>query len=388
MPSKPLSVLIAGRSEPQLEALRRIVDGLNTYAIDRKLINNGHSDPLYGVRTPDLLIYSLGPDWEEGLQELAMRPAEGRPAIIVVGQDDTRMMRTAMRAGVLDYLPFASAGEELPLLLSELRDELSNRRGARGSLIAFNGVRGGAGTSTVAANVAHILASAAGLSVCLVEFDLTAATMPYQFGLEPAGGLLDLIEELGEVDGDDIERFMLRHSSGLDLLCSAPGRPALFSEFGEPEVGRLFERLVARYDVVIADVPRGVYEGSAAVLEMADRILPVMQQELTAVREARRNIELMTEDLELERSRLHLVVNRYREDADISLHDIKAALGIGAVSCIDNDFHRVSESISGGTPLYGAYRDAPVTRDLLRLSALLFEDDAATSETGNALSGE
>src|SRR5688572_28925545 len=102
-----LNVLLVSRRTEALELLESTLRKHPTLHLQRKLVVNGHVDPLHAVDTlPDALILHLGETWRAELESLAACPVDRRPPLIVVGHaSDAQVMRVAMQAGARDLLP-------------------------------------------------------------------------------------------------------------------------------------------------------------------------------------------------------------------------------------------------------------------------------------------
>src|SRR5215472_15019226 len=102
-----LNAVIVSRRREALDTIDAVLRKHAGLRVERKLVVNGHVDPLHGVETtPDVVILHLGETWQAELQSLAARPVDQRPALIVVGStSDTNVMRLAMQAGARDLLP-------------------------------------------------------------------------------------------------------------------------------------------------------------------------------------------------------------------------------------------------------------------------------------------
>ena len=83
--------------------------------LQRKLIVNGHVDPLHDVDAlPDALVLHLAENSRAELESLAARAVNRRPPLIVVGAgSDPAIMRMALHAGARDLLPLPLVEDDL-----------------------------------------------------------------------------------------------------------------------------------------------------------------------------------------------------------------------------------------------------------------------------------
>ena len=164
---------------------------------------------------------------------------------------------------------------------------------------------------------------------------------------------------------------MTQHHSGLHLLPSMSENLGLPWEIPEASLTRVLELACQNYQHVIVDLPRQLDPLTSSVIEHADTILLVMQQSLTHLRDAKRLLQLFTNELGVAQEATEILVNRYSEKNPISLHDIRQTLKRDELVTIPNDYRRVSESVNAGEPLYENARGAAVTRTLQRLAQRL-----------------
>src|SRR5215469_10502016 len=179
-----LKVLLVSRRKETLDSLDVVLRKYPGIRIERKLVVNGHVDPLHGVTDPPAaLVLHLGPMWQAELESLAARPADRRPPLVVVGStNDTNAMRLAMQAGARDLLPMPLVEADLISALARIeRDHKAVSSGQEGAVTAFINAKGGCGATFLACNVAHVLAAQSQQRVALVDLDLQFGTIPLYF---------------------------------------------------------------------------------------------------------------------------------------------------------------------------------------------------------------
>lgn len=171
---------------------------------------------------------------------------------------------------------FASAVDSLRTVL--LHEAAGN--GAR--VLMVGSAVEGEGKTTLASNLAVSLARA-GKRTLLVDADLVHPAAHAMFGLPPQPGLADLLREQGSVA--DLVRPT--PAPGLWLLPAGQADPAAIRALDQNQVGRIFERLKAEYDVIVVDsspllplaqsmlIGKGCDAVVLTVLHGTSRVLPV-----------------------------------------------------------------------------------------------------------------
>ena len=369
-----LNVLLVSRRKDTLDALDAVLRKYPGVQIERKLVVNGHVDPLHGVTSPpDALVLHLGETWRAELESLAARPADRRPPLIVVGStNDTAAMRLAMQAGARDLLPLPLVESDLIAALGRIdRDHRSAVSGSEGGITAFMNAKGGCGATFLACNVAHALTTLSRKRVALVDFDLQFGAIPLYFDLFPKRGLLQALENIEGLDETAIEGYLVRHASGLDILGHAAEDSLPLANVSAELLNTLLNVVAKGHDHVVVDLPRRIDTIAARVIDRAQHIVLVVQQSVTVLRDATRLMNCLRRDLGVSADRIVTVVNRYDKDAAISVDDIRNTLACEPPLLVPNDFRSVSECIATGQPLLTYARSAAITRAVMALETRL-----------------
>jgi len=155
------------------------------------------------------------------------------------------------------------------------------------------------GKSVVSSNLAGIFSSH-GYKVLLVDCDLRRSTLQSAFEKNNDLGLLSWYKEAEHLD-DPIQDKELAMSLGivaindkLSLLPSGGTSSHATEVLGDRKVAKLFERLKAKYDVVIYDTaPVGLFSDATLVAEYADACVFVARQYHATRSKVRNSISLM-----------------------------------------------------------------------------------------------
>ena len=339
-------------------------------------VSNGHTDPLHAVHPlPDALVLLVSENWRAELGALMERPVTERPPLLVVGHGgNVDLIRDAMRAGARDFFTPPVAETEVARFMEQLtRDKLAESARHAARLTAVINAKGGSGASMVAANLAHIRASTSEGRTALVDMDVQFGALPLYFNLTPRNGLVRALELVDSLDVVALEGYVQPHQSGLDLLAAAPDEIVSVAEVPESRVELLLQVMGQAYDDIVVDLPRWIGGSTATVLEHADRIAIVLEQSVAHLRDAKRLMSILRQEIHVSGSRVTLVVNRYSKSNAVGLKDIREALPHQEIVTLSNDFRRVTQSVNVGSPLLELAPRAVVTRELANLSRELRE---------------
>jgi pilus assembly protein CpaE len=365
-------VLIAGRSASALQLFKSYLQDVPNLELRVKVITNGHIDPLQGIDfAPDIVLLRFEAERTAELSAWASRPAQGRPALIVVGPgghaDATRL---AIRSGARDFLPEPVSKADLLAALKHVGAELRERAApGRGAIHAFVGAAGGAGSSFIAANIAHLLVAQAQRRTAIVDLDLNFSPTAHHLNLRAQRGLLEALDEVASLDAHALTGFGAKHASGLRLYCST-AQHAVLSKDVPPDRLAAFVALLSEHNQhVVIDVPHAIDALTATAFGMAADIYVVLQQSTLHVRNATRVIRILRDELAVPPQRIRILVNRYAKNAVLQLDDISRALGIEIAATVPSHYQRALESSDSGVPLYEVDRGAAITRSLLQIVA-------------------
>ena len=298
---------------------------------------------------------------------------DGSPQRIIIGAGPAlaaEVLLDAMRAGIAEYLPKPLTEEAVKAALERAARRLGWAPVSRGpgQLFAVFSPKGGAGTTSVATNLAIVLHRLGGKRTLLVDLDFELGEVAVQLGARPKFSFGDLVQNFHRIDAGLLASFIEHHETGVDFL-SAPFHPEPADSPGRDQIRAILHYLKSQYDYVIVDTPKSFSLDTVAAFEEADRILLVTTVDVPSLRNLQRCLPLFDRVAGKDRERLRLVVNRYHPDDVISLDDVRKSVGLQVYWTLSNDYETVSRSINSGTPVAGNGARSRYARDLQALGA-------------------
>ena len=371
-----LRILLVTRSNTIADAVVDCLQDHPQYSITKKIISNGHTDPLHDVRSrPDVLLLQYVRGNPE-LGHLADSAIENRLPLIVLGPaDDPVAMRLAMQAGASDYLSQPLQQNDLHSALDRINERRADKPSDQGQIVTVMNSKGGSGASFVATNLAYELSHTVKARAVLVDFDLQFGGLSRYLDLYPKRGLVEALDATEDMDEVSAETYITNHTSGVRLLAASTNRLFLSRDASIERVGSLLQLLQNNNEYVIADLPRRIDLLSATVLEHSDQILIVVQQTLGHLNDAARTIKLLTKELAVPMDRIRVVLNRYSKNALIEKDDVKNALKVDRLAIIPNQYKLVSESIDSGAPLMKVARSSATGKAIQNLQQIVCGKD-------------
>ena len=330
---------------------------------------------------PCVAVLALGPA-PDGALSLCRQLArvKGCSAMVVGEERDVDTVLRAMRAGAKEFALLEPGGTEVRRAVQGLCDQWLARKPTAemrvalglGAVVALLGAKGGAGSTTLAINLAGALRASsenAAASVVVLDLDLQMGDVLAFLDLPSPSPLGDLLDESQRPNRPSLLRAIPAHRSGIFALGRADEGAPLRSP--EPaELGELLRLLQQHFDYVIVDGLRDLGEHALAALDSATAILPVLTPDMPALKSAARCLGALRQ-LGYPDDRIKVVVNRFQAGGAVDERGVGQALGHAVDATVSNDFTTVIRAINGGQLLISEAPEAAVTRDVQRLADLV-----------------
>ncbi|HEY7578791.1 MAG TPA: P-loop NTPase [Acetobacteraceae bacterium] len=156
-----------------------------------------------------------------------------------------------------------------------------------GSVIAVCGARGGAGTTTVAVNLALQLADSTRGHVALLDMHLKQGTTALMLGVKPMNGLRIALEQPERADALFLDRVSVEINPRLRLIAADEALDGTPSPTQEGVRGVL-ELLRKRFNYIVMDLPTPATPAEMQPLRGARHLVVVMTPDIVSIRDADR----------------------------------------------------------------------------------------------------
>jgi pilus assembly protein CpaE len=243
--------------------------------------------------TPNLLIVETRSQGAAVLAELdhLAKVCDETTKVLVVGRvNDVQLYRELVRRGVSEYL----VAPLNPLHLIETIAGLYVNPDAPpiGRVVSFIATRGGAGSSTIAHNVAWNIAEGLKISTALVDFDLPYGTAGLNFNQDPGQGVADALAAPERLDDMLLDRLLIKQTEHLSLFAA----PALLERDYEADTSAyesVIDQVRGTTPCVVLDLPHIWRPWVKHTLFAADDIVIVATPDLASLRNAKNLVDLV-----------------------------------------------------------------------------------------------
>lgn len=299
----------------------------------------------------DVVLVNLDPAPESILPTIAQVVVESPNLVFFAASESTdgQLILKTIRTGVREFLPKPIDGKAF---LEAVHREVGHRleTDTIGKLVTVMGSSGGVGATLMATNLATELASVASGGVTIVDLDYRYGQVGTLLDVEPNHSIADLCNTTEQLEREVIEQALVKHESGLKILCR-PRSVAQADTITAAACVGLLSSLLQFNEYVVTDGPQRSDLSAKAVLDISDLNFLVVQLAVPTVRNAVRLLDsLRDEDYQLDR--VKLVCNRIGRSAGaLSVSDVEETLGIKEFASIPDEWQVVSSAINLGETL-------------------------------------
>lgn len=379
-----IDILTTSTDAGRLAQIARLINECGTYRTTRSM---GRPSDLAArgdtLEAFDVLIVDAASIADADLPAVTelCRRHERLTCILLLPQASPEALIAAMRAGFRDVL----SGQPDRHTIADALERAHGQRVSPGQhatrIVSFMSCKGGVGTSFIAANVAHLVASRQAQRVLLIDLNQLYADAAFLVTAEtPPSTLEQLCAQVERMDVAFFEASVMHVSPNFDILAGA-GDPVKAGEIRAERLEWILGVATPRYDCVIFDLGQTINPLSMLALDRSDQIHIVLQASMPHLQAGRRLREILG-SLGYAPERLRLLLNRYTRHGERAREVTEEVLGMRPWQVIPDDLRAVSDAVNQGLPIAVAARNSPVTRSLQTLAEHVAAPSREKAERG------
>jgi pilus assembly protein CpaE len=295
-----------------------------------------------------------------------LRPAVG--VILVRQHVDITVLTQALRAGIREVVQADDTGAlaEACRRSAEVSQRIIGTNAppakpeptTQGEIVTVFAAKGGCGKTTLALNLAVVLASL-GRRVCVVDLDLSFGDVAISVQLNPARTIVDALPMAGHLDNTGAASLLTSYRQDLDMLL-APITPGDAEKIPPPLVGELLGILRSIYDYVVVDTPAQFSEHVLTAMDASAHLVLLTTPDVPALKNLRITLDML-DLLSYPREIRSIVLNRADSKVGLSLDDVDRVVRWPIAAHIPSS-RDVPISINKGMPLAVTNPGHPVSQ--------------------------
>ncbi len=350
---------------------------------------------------PDLLLVDMNMPEMNGIELVrrvrALEHVGTLPIMMFTAETDAATKTAGFQAGVDDYITKPTDPMELiervesllshvpepdpefnlqliktpdPFLIRE-QDELPVPPpvAEQGKLIALCGVRGGVGTTTVAINLAYVLAQAKH-ETTLVDFDLRQGHIGLYLNQKIAHGL----NSVADLDREQLRQQLMQqrvaYHPNLHLMLTQPNMNGRQPTPTAHEMVTILDTLLQPDQYVVADLGLGATNLTQPVLERADHLILCLSPERIALAAAKRYIADIKTSL-LFHTTLHVLICDMKKGINLTQQAIEKYLSHPVLGILPIQSRELVQASNKGVALAQVFPESTTLAALHKISSKL-----------------
>ncbi|MBO8171881.1 MAG: AAA family ATPase [Bacillaceae bacterium] len=252
-------------------------------------------------------------------------------------------------------------------------------RTSENKVIVVCGPKGGSGRTVMATNLSIALARAS-YRVCLIDADFQFGDISILTDIDPRYTVFDYIESQREDPDTRLEDYLIRHSSGIQIL-PPPSRPEQAELITSKDVESIIQKLSAQFDYLVVDTAVGFHEHTLVAVDQATDIMVVSTMDLSSIQAARQYVDTLS-SLGMQ-DKIRLIMNRVVEKSEIKYNDVLRIFPDLEPVPIPDQPQAVTTSINRGIPLASTRSQTDVARAIVQLAQVISNNEDTTLKIEN-----
>ncbi len=248
----------------------------------------------------------------------------------------------------------------------------STRREGRRLVVVFS-PKGGAGTTTVAVNLALAMEARKSGEVAVIDLAQGTGSVATYLNADPRLGIADMARDtLALGDAAAVRTYL----TGADKLVILAGRPGPGSPLlvDRENVGPIIETVLAAVPTVVVDAGSDLDDRTIAAMELADNVVLVVTPEFPSLRSVHLVLEYLRE-IGSSIGDTAVVLNEIFARHMLTPADIEGALGRPVAARIPHDPLLFQRAANEGSPIYQLAHGSPQAKRFDDLAVVVLGED-------------
>lgn len=237
-----------------------------------------------------------------------------------------------------------------PILESAVKKVQNAKKGVellRANTICVYSNKAGSGKTSLAVNLAYELAQNTEKKVCLLDLTFNPEDISTFLNMSFNNNAQVVLSELKNQNDKTMFNYINRYGSSNLYVFSFKEEFNLSSKFDTVSVSKIINSLKNIFNYIIIDSSSTLDETTISILNNSDLILLLGLMNLASIRNCQKCCELF-DNLNYNKNKTKLIVNRFIENSEISLEDMQQTIGADVFYKIPNNYLTLIDAINLG----------------------------------------
>ena len=261
---------------------------------------------------------------------------------------NSELVSKVLKQNVSDFLIKPIVANILGASIKKITGEKENKPQKKAKTICFFSNKGGCGKTSIAVNTAYEIASQTNEKVCLLDLSFNFGDIATYLDIKPQQTIASTARKLEHSEIDLAYTLCEKYRETNLYVLSFQNDTRLNIKFNNSDIiSRMINSLKNIFDYIVIDTQSTIDETSASIFNTSDLIVLIGMLNMASVRNIQKCLELF-ENMEIDSSRIKLVLNRYIDNSEVTQEDIKEATGFEIFYKIPNNYLTLIDAINLG----------------------------------------
>ena len=361
--SDQTTILLVSTSKAVINTTRQALSQQDKYYIFDKEVTPENLLPMIAETQPDIILLDYGFQ-SRNFFELVDKIASEYPmsaVVVILPEQEVVNSERVVLSGARAFLIFPYKQDHLVNTIKRVMELMERSQTftmppvmkettekPKNTFTVFS-PKGGAGTTTVAANLAISLQKQLKEDVLLIDGKHLFGHVSLYLNLRTGNSITDLIAHAGTLDQRLIKQVVVRHVSGVYVLPS-PNSITEAQGIRPEDLFKVVQGLQHVFPNIIVDGGNNLNENTVTYMDLSERILLVLNPDLASLRDVRQFIEV-TKTLSYPPQKSLLILNLIGRKADVKREEIEQILNMKIFGRIPADENLALTCLNEGVPI-------------------------------------
>ena len=252
-----------------------------------------------------------------------------------------------LKFGVSEFLLKPIILNILEASIKKIEDLKNNNCQNRSNTICVFSNKGGIGKTSVAVNLAYEISKLENSKVCLLDLSFNTEDVSTFLNITPKYKADYILNHIETSDTNMLLSLMNNYKESNLYILSLQENMQFNVKFTPNLIVKVINSLKNVFSKIIIDTSSSINETSTAIINCSDLVLLIGMMNLSSVKSCQKCFELF-DNMGYNSDKIKLVLNRFIQNPDFTIQDVKKATGKEVFGKIPNNYLTIIDAINSG----------------------------------------